>query len=377
MTDVATLLITDTAAAVLAKGLAIAEGLGLPVTTWRTGDPTKSLYSFLARILAGDDSDPSEKGLSGIIQGYGQSAVLSLATRNWLTVLAKEVYGVDRVLATPATSTVTLHNVFGGLYVLDPGDVTVQCSSSGATYHTTSGGTLSAGVTLSFSVVADLDGSDGSAPTDGIDTLVTSLIGVVVTASTAAIGVDEQSDPELRAQCRATLGALSPNGPADAYEFVARNPLLTGVTDITRARAIDFGGGDGTVFIYLASATGLVAPASSLAAQSAIDIWATPLAVTAFVEDASLQIVNVTATITGTGIPADFQARIAAALGTAIAEFDIAGLAGDVIDTTLLTAIMRSTIPQIRTINMTVPAAPVTLVAADAPIIGVVTITEV
>lgn len=374
MTAIDTILSIDTAAAVIAKGLDLASGLGLPVTTWRTGDPTKSLYAFLARILAGTDTDRNEKGLSGIIVGYGQSAILSRATGDWLTILAKEVYGVDRVLATPATSTVTLHNTGGGLYPRVAGDLTVKCSESGATYHSTSGGTLTAGSTLTFTVSADLDGSIGSAPTNGIDTLVTSLPGVVVTLSTVAIGTDGQTNPELRTQCTSTLGALSPNGPADAYECVCRNPKLTGVTDIARARAI---GDDttGQVTVYVAGAAGPVAGASLIAAQAAVQIWATPLCITPSVTDASPVTINVTTTITGPGIPGSYATTLSTALAAALSAFDIAGAAGDIVDTTLITAVMRAAIPQIVTIAMSVPSAPIALSAGEYPVLGTVAIT--
>lgn len=383
--DVSALISLDTAANVAAKGLQVAQALGLAVSTWRTGDPTKTAFAFIARILAGVDSDPNDKGLGGIIAGLARSAFLSTAEDDWLKLEADEVYGVQPVLAQPATSTVVLTNTAGGFYPALPGDITVKCTATGQTYHTVSGPlnpttlvalpALSAGVTAAFNVVADLDGSAASAPTNGIDALVTSLLGVVVVSSTAAVGVDAQSDPEIRTQCQATLGALSPDGPPDAYEFVLRNPDLTGVSDITRAKTIA-DSTTGHVTCYVASASGTVAVDSITAGQLAIETWATPLCITPTVANGTPVVIDVTATITGRDVPSDFESRIALQLGVALSNFDIADADGDLVDTTLLTAVMRTEVPQIKTIALSTPATVVALAPGQFPVIGTVSITE-
>jgi hypothetical protein len=50
--SVLSLFTAETAAKILSSGLEIAQVLGLPVSTWRNGDPTKSLYHYLAEVLA-------------------------------------------------------------------------------------------------------------------------------------------------------------------------------------------------------------------------------------------------------------------------------------------------------------------------------------
>ena len=49
---VTSLFIVKTAAEIFALGREVAQALGLPVTSWRTGDPTRSLYKYLAEVLA-------------------------------------------------------------------------------------------------------------------------------------------------------------------------------------------------------------------------------------------------------------------------------------------------------------------------------------
>jgi hypothetical protein len=83
--QVAALIAVQTAAQYLDAGLELAATYGLPVTTWRAGDPTRTLYKFLAESLAERD---------GVIAEFIKGGWLSLAEGDWLEVLADEVYGV-------------------------------------------------------------------------------------------------------------------------------------------------------------------------------------------------------------------------------------------------------------------------------------------
>ena len=358
----------QTAAVLLNAGLDLAAGLGLPITSWRVGDPTRSLFSAQAEILANRDAQQVE---------FFKAGFLSWAEGDWLTLGASEVFGIDRVLATPSTPTVTVHNGGGGYYPAQPGDLTFKSSITGTTFHNTNApAPLSAGATVTYQLVADVDGSDGTVSTDDIDTIVTSLALVTVVSSTAAIGADEQPDADLKVQCRASTAALSPSGPKDIYEFVARSSKLTGVSDITRARSVA-DNTDGTVIVYLAGAAGTVAGGSITAANDAIEKWATPLCHTPEVLSGSAHSIAVTATLHGTGIPADYVARATLALTALFAIVNIADASGATVDTTLITAAIRSAVPNIELLSLSLPAAPVALTEGQFPTLGAVTITEI
>ena len=146
MFSVTTLFTVETAAKIFSTGLELASALGLPVTSWRAGDPTRSYYKFVAQKLA---------ALDGVSGEYIKAGFLSTATKKWLTVLAFEVYNVTRGEATYANPTVTVTNTGGGHYEVEAGDLTFKNSITGKTYHNTSGGTLSSGTTLTFDLVAD------------------------------------------------------------------------------------------------------------------------------------------------------------------------------------------------------------------------------
>lgn len=366
--SVAQLIVTRTVSAVLTQGLAVATSLGVDTTTWRTGDPTRSTYSFLATVLAQYDS---------VVAEFIKAGFLSSASGPWLQILAVDLYGVTPTAAAPATSQVTISNTGGGTYPIGAGDLTFKSTLSGKTYRNVSAApTLAPGATLTISVVADEAGSGSSAGANEIDQLVTTKLGVVVASSTAAVGIDAQSDDSIKTQCTASLGALSPSGAADAYEYVARNAALTGVLDITRARSI----GDNTtltVTVYVASPSGPVAAPSVAAAQAAIMRWATPLCVLPTVVNATSVVINVTASIHGAALPADAQARIAAALNVLMQSQAIGVGAGYDVDPTAITTVMRNTVPQIETIVAYTPSAAVHIAAGAVPVIGTVNVAPV
>jgi len=270
MPSLASLLVTESKAAIYARGLSVATALGLDVTSWVAGDPTRSLYHFVSTVLEAVELQ---------VSGYVASGFLDYAAGDWLTLLAAQVFGVTRVDATFAETTVTLTNSGGGIYPISPGDVRVKSSLSGKTYTNATGGTLAGVSTLDLTFVADEAGSGSSAGATEINTMVTAMLGVTCTNATAAVGLDAETNSSLRDRCRAKLGMLSPNGPRDAYNFVVRSSDLTSVTDITRSRTIG-NATTGDVMIVVAGASGPVAGGSVTAAQAAVEKWATPIAVT-------------------------------------------------------------------------------------------------
>lgn len=265
------------------KALDVAEAVGLPVTSWRDGDPTKTFFAYLAEALS---------TLEPVVQRFVTSGFLDYAEEDWLTVLAKQVYGVDRQEATYAAGTLTLENTGGGQYTFDPGELTFKSTVTGRTYHNSNATFVASGpgtfADPPIEWIADEAGSDSTVAADEIDELITSQgAGTLeISASGAGIGLDAQSDASLRTACRDSIGALSPNGPPEAYVYVARNSKLTGVTDVTKAKSL----GDsetGDVTLYIAGPSGPVAGASVTAVANAIAIWATPLTITPTVSNAT------------------------------------------------------------------------------------------
>lgn len=316
-----TLLVQQTKEEIYDAALTIARSVEVPVDSWQPGDPTRSLYHLESEILA---------TLEAIVVNFIKAGFLDYATGTWLKVLADQVFGVTVPDATYASATVRLTNGGGGLYPIDAGDLTFKSSTTGKTYHNTSGGTLASGpgTTLDLTVEADEAGSDSSAAVGEIDTLVTTLLGVTCANTTAAIGIDEQDPATTRQQCRDKLGSLSPDGPKEAYSYVARNSDLTGTTAVTRVRT--YADSDvGNVLVYLAGSSGAIGAADVALVEAAILEWATPLCITPTVQSATNVTVDVIyemwvyTTVNKTA--AEIEADVEAALGDMLSDATIGG----------------------------------------------------
>ena len=321
MTTLADLVVQETKAAIYGVALSVATALGLPVTSWETGDPTRSLYHHLSEILSGWEVRAA---------GYVASGFLDLCAADdtlydWLVLLAEQVYGYAASEATNSTCTVRLSNAGGGYYPIGVGEVTFKDSTTGVTFHNTTAGLLDSGpgTTLDLDFVCDTAGSDGSSAIGDVDTMVTTLLDVTCTNTTAAVGVDEEPASSIVDGCRAKLGALSPNGPADAYNSVVRNSTLTGTTGITRSRTIA-DSTTGVVTVYVAGPSGAVSGPDLVLAQSAIEQWATPLCITPTATNCANLTIAVTYSLTlyssvgksDTEAKAEVAAAILAALKT-------------------------------------------------------------
>ena len=374
MPTLASLLVSETKAQIYTRGLAVADAIGLNTSSWVAGDPTRSLYHFLADALS---------RLESMVAGFVGSGFLDYAEGDWLTLLAEQFYGVTRVEATYASTTVTLTNAGGAVFVLEVGDVVLKSTSSGKTYTVTAlpiGDTLAAGGTLDVEVTADEPGSDSSALATEINALVTTMLGVTCSNATAAVGLDEEEDESLRDRCRAKLGMLSPNGPSDAYNYVVKASDLTGVTDITRARTVgDSATGDVTV--YIAAADGAAALASVTAAQTAVEAWAAPICVTPTVVNATEVTIPVTYQVWLYTSVGEETTTIEAAIATALEEmFAARPIGGDVISGTgkLYQSLIVSTIKGVYPahtfrVSVSAPAGDTTLAISKVAVLGTVT----
>ena len=387
--SLATLLVQETKAAIYAKGLEVATTLGLPVTSWETGDPTRSLYHFVSNILS---------TLEGVAVGYIASGFLDFAVaranadptdRQWLVLLAEQVYGYEAAEATYATCTITLTNGGGGFWPdLQAGDLTFRNSSTGKTYHNTSGGTLNSGIgqTLTLDIIADEAGSASSSGATEIDEMVTTLLEVTCSNPTAAIGLDAESPSSIAAGCRAKLGSLSPNGPRAAYEYVATRSALTGTSNVTRARSVgDSATGD--VLLYLAGPSGAVIEADRAKVEAAVLQWSTPLCITPTVASAVTKTIAPTYELwlydTVGKTDAEAHALVQAALQTMMAARPISG---DVIPPatsgyvykSLIESTVASPFPgEVFRVAVTVPASDTAIAASEVPTLGTVTKTAI
>jgi phage-related baseplate assembly protein len=355
--SLADLFSVTTKARVYAKALQIATALGLPVTSWRAGDPTRSVYHVIAEEIEARDITASS---------YAKSGFLDSATGEWLTILADQVFNVQREAATAVASTLRLVNTEGGVYSWDAGDLVFRSSVNGKTYHNTTAGTLSAvAEEIDVGFIADEEGADSSLAADELDELVTAMPGVEILSSDAGNANDEEDDAPLRERCRASTGALSPNGPADAYRYVAVTAALTGNTETTRAY-VEANSGTGAVTVYCAGAAGGVSGTALTAVDTAIARYCTPLCITATIESAVEATQNVTVSVvlsSSVGVAeAEAESAVETAIENAMNVYPVGGINGyfytDAVRAAVFSAYGLTNTVQI---TVTTPAADVAL----------------
>lgn len=382
--SLATLLLQETKEAIYEKAINLAIAVGLPVSSWQAGDPTRSLYHLEAEILA---------ALEVVVVNFIRSGFLDYAAEAaasgddeaavWLKIRAEQDYNVTVPGASAATTDVVLTNGGGGFYEIDAGDLTFRSSLTDKTYRNTTGGTLNSGpgTTLTVTVVADEPGSASSAGAGEIDELVTTLLGVTCSNATAAIGIDEQSPATTVRQCRDKLGTLSFMPPKEAFTFVARESTLTGTTAVTRARSYS-DSDTGEVLLYLAGPSGGVTEPDRALVEDAILQHATGLCITPTVASATAVPVAITYELWAyKGVnrtAAELQEDVEASLEQMFATRDIGGDITAVGGTgKLYTSLIKSTIlgthPQIFRVELSAPAIDVALTNAQVATLGTVT----
>lgn len=377
VTTLATLLVQHTKAEIYKYALGIATSIGLPVSSWQAGDPTRAAFFVEAEFL---------ESLEAQRVGFTGSGFLDFAVGIWRPVIAKQGFNVDIPEARAATTTVTLTNTKGGVYDIDPGDLTLKNTTTGKTYHSTTGGHLPAKVgavngTLDIVVVADEPGSDSSAGAGEIDALVTTLGTVTCSNALAAIGVDEQDWTITKQQCQDKLGSFSPNGPREAYRYVARNPDLTGTNAITDARV--YGDSDvGEVTVYLRGPSGAVAESDRALVETAILKYATPLCVTPTVLSCTNVVVPITYSLnlykSANKTATDAAADILTALEALFAGRPIGGdIVAPATTGKLYRSLIESTIlrvfPQAFNVVVALPAGDTTILNNEVAALGTVT----
>lgn len=269
MITIEELLTSSTEDEILDGFLSSLESMGIPARSWRKGGTARSILVIVAALYA---------AFTVLMVTIAQAGFLPTAVGGWLTILARYVYGVERITARYATGTVTLTNVGGGVYTYAAGAFIVVNSTTGKSYANVSGFTLNAGPTsLDVDVQALELGSASNSPPTKIDALNTALTGVSVSNAAAVIGQDEENDEDLRGRCRDALGALSPNGPRGAYRYAISVATLAGgaPTNVNRARISPFSS-TGRVDIVLASASGAVTSDDITAVLDSIETIARP-----------------------------------------------------------------------------------------------------
>lgn len=293
--------------------------LGGAPTTWKTGAPTRTIITIFAVILS---------GLSRLSAKIAKSGFLALSSGDWLTLVAKYVYGVDRITGTYAAGNVEIDNSGAGVFSFAPGTLTVVNPTSGKAYRNLATINIAA---MQQNVLASMQaveiGSTSTSLAGTITAFMTPYSGLTVTNPAALIGTDAEKDAALKDRCLEKTGTLSPNGPKDAYAFVAKAAKKSdGVNaGVTRVRTVATGSGGVTVYCATASGnlTGTLGVLSTPlgAVDDAIQTLAAPLAVTATTASATARAIAVTYQVWVRNTSGKTDAEITTAINDALTAF--------------------------------------------------------
>lgn len=236
----------------------------LPVRAWQALSPTRVLTDAQARL---------QQATQVVVVALAKSAFLDTATGEWLKQRVREQFDVTPIEDTFALGEFVANNTGGGSYSFLARELTFTKIGTRFTYHNlnpVSIGALETGV--SIEIEADEAGAASSAAPDQIE-LTTSVLGVTGTNQLAVTGLDQEETDALRARARASRGALSPHGPRDAYEYVAKTPELNGGVIVGRQRLLP-PTGDGLVTVVVAGPLGPLSLTELQLIQNGIDEWA-------------------------------------------------------------------------------------------------------
>lgn len=261
------------------------ETLEVPTTSWKPGGVMRALTTAIALVIA---------ALTVLIAAIARSSFLETAEGAWLTLVAKWVFGVERIRATYATGEVTLTNSAGGYWALEPGDLIFRNPATDKTYVNAEPVELLPMQPARVKIRAQEVGSESNANPGDITELVTTLNGVSCTNDASVIGFDEEGDEALRVRCREKPASLSPNGPPEAYRYWAKSAVKDGaplgVTRVKVARISDFG----EVMVTVARATGGLAPGELAFLKSFLEKTAVPHGVTMYLQNAPAKNIGLT-----------------------------------------------------------------------------------
>lgn len=356
--------------------------VGVNTTTWKPGAVVRTMIAATSIVIA---------AFSSLTAQIARSGFLELAEGDWLTLVARHVYAVERELATFAEGQITLTNAGGGTFTLDPDDLVISNPATGKSYRNTLPFTLGALTSITIPIRAIEAGSASTSSPNAITQVETTLLGVTCTNAVAVVGRDAEQDPALRARCSEKLGALSPNGPWDAYSYAARNAKRPDGTAIGVTRVRISKDGFGNVTVYCATASGAVTgtvidPNTDLGiVDLEIQRKAAPLAVTANAVSAAPVSIPITYSVwmrNSSGLTSgQIEAAVSAKLTTFMAGQPIGGNVigadpGKVFQDAIKTAI-GSTRPEIFHVVVTAPAADVVLALNQVPVLGTVTATAI
>ena len=260
--------------------------VGIDTTAWQPGSVVRTLVAVISTLFSA-----YTYWASAAIQGTH----LLLASGDWLDAVALYDYATTRNPATYASGPVTLTNTGAGVYKYEPGELSITFTKAPADgtstplvfYYTNSETVnVSGNQTQTIQIQAQ---QQGSAPNyvngSGGTFAVAGNTYLTITTTTSILGADAETDQSLKNRALQVASSLSPNGPSEAYTYVATNVQdANGSPYCTKAKVVLSTPGNVTLYVAGpdASLSGTVGDATTPlgAVNQAIQTNVVPLGVT-------------------------------------------------------------------------------------------------
>jgi hypothetical protein len=295
---------------------------GIPADQWRRGGTARSIL----RVVAS-----SYYALAVLISFIAGAGFLPTATGDFLTLLARYVYGVERVVSTFATGQILASNSSGGNYTYQPGELLVANTITKKGYRNTAAVTLNSGdVDVPVDIEAIDLGTASNATAGQITTVSISDAGVTCTNPFAVLAQNAWTDEVLRAACLAKLGALSLLGPRGAYVYAIQTATFEGAPVNVNRWSISPSSSKGLVTIRIASPSGPVTADDLQAVKDRIEEVARPDSVTTDTDTVGVSSASRALTVWAKAVPgvdaAAIEEAVTVAIDDMLAVYPIAGI---------------------------------------------------
>lgn len=361
---------------------------GVDVASWKASAPIRATVNGMAYMLA---------AITSLISFVTKSGFLSKATTGYLEILAEDVYDTEAVVAQAATAEMTLDNsAGGGVFSFDPGDMIVANPTTGKEFTNSASISLGAGgVETAQPFIAIETGSDSNSAIGTVTEIISPvMVGTVVTNTTAFLGIDNEPADALRVRAKESLGAASPNGPPDAYNFIAkaaRRVADDSLIGVTRTRGFP-DNATGLINFFIASDTGGI---TGSVGDTGTDLGkvdddcqrlATSLCVTLTTASAVVKTISVTAScqmwddldLTDTALRASATTNLTNHLKSPttapIGGIEVSGDPGKIFREALKAEITKAGLDKIFQLTLIDPAVDVPMANNDVPVFGVLTL---
>ncbi len=290
------LYVSETAAPIREKVVGYAQLAGLRISNWiatsvglqilETLVPTVQTFtSVAAQAIRGfasldTSTDPGDE------DPYDLTNATLAPEPGYLSDMGSNFWGTDRILEDYATGLITFTNQGTGAttQTFAPYALTFQSidadatglaptyrNTEAATYDLVGGGSLTpggggaltvgAGQAVYLPIQCEQAGTVGSAAATRITILANALPGVTVSNAAAVIGSGREGAVAYRDRCRIAPAATSPNGPADAYRYIAlgarKNPTTLAVFYFPTASTTGLGADADGNLVAIPNATGI------------------------------------------------------------------------------------------------------------------------